>query len=263
MVRRARREVASAAREIHDFPPVFLEARSMKRTLFTLIALLVATLPAGAQDKVLKPFNGKDLTGWKLRGDATNSKWQVGTSMMDEKTPNLLVFSPLTANTQIPEMVNAIPAKSKSVDISTEAKYGDAIIDLELMVPKGSNSGIYVMGEYEVQVLDSYGRQKVQASDLGGLYGAAAPRVNASKKPGEWQHMIIDYQAPKYDAAGKKTANMKFVKITLNDQVIHENVEMKGPTPTGLTGKEAPTGPIMFQGDHGPVSFRNIKVMAK
>jgi hypothetical protein len=133
-----------------------------------------------------------------------------------------------------------------------------------LMVPKGSNSGVYVMGEYEVQVFDSYGKDKVGPGDLGGLYGAAAPRVNAAKKPGEWQRMIIEYQAPKFDAAGKKTSNMKFVKITLNDQVIHENVEMpKGPTPTGLTGREAATGPIMFQGDHGPVSYRNIRVTAK
>jgi hypothetical protein len=53
------------------------------------------------------------------------------------------------------------------------------------------------------------------------------------------------------------------VKITLNDQVIHENVELKGPTPSGVTGKEAATGPVMFQGDHGPVSFRNIKFTPK
>jgi hypothetical protein len=53
---------------------------------------------------------------------------------------------------------------------------------------------------------------------------------------------------------------MKFVKIELNGQVIHENVEMKGPTPSGVTGKEAAAGPLMFQGDHGPVAFRGIKV---
>ena len=72
----------------------------------------------------------------------------------------------------------------------------------------------------------------------------------------------IDFQAPRFED-GKKTANAKFVKVTLNDQVIHENVEMKGPTPSCLTGQEAPTGPIMFQGDHGPVTFRNIKVTPK
>jgi len=237
----------------------------MKRSLFAMLALLMAALPAPAQDaKTSMPFNGKDLTGWKLKGgDSKKSRWQVGTSVMDEKNPKFLAFSPLTAATKIPEMVNDIQPGTKSVDISTEVKYGDAVIDLELMVPKGSNSGVYVMGEYEVQVLDSYGVKTVGKGDLGGLYGAAAPRVNAAKKPGEWQRMIIEYQAPKFDAAGKKTSNMKFVKITLNDQIIHENVEMKGPTPTGLTGLEAATGPIMFQGDHGPVSYRNIRVTAK
>jgi hypothetical protein len=63
--------------------------------------------------------------------------------------------------------------------------------------------------------------------------------VNASKAPGEWQKFSIDFRAPKFDADGKKTANAKFVKIELNGQIIHENVEMKGPTPGGLTGKEA------------------------
>ena len=105
-------------------------------------------------------------------------------------------------------------------------------------------------------------RTKVGPGDLGGLYGAAAPKVNASKKPGEWQKFVIDFQAPRFED-GKKIANAKFVKVTLNDQVIHENVEMKGPTPSGVTGKEAPTGPLMFQGDHGPVAFRNIRVTAK
>jgi hypothetical protein len=86
--------------------------------------------------------------------------------------------------------------------------------------------------------------------------------VNAAKKPGEWQKFVIDFQAPRFQG-GKKTANAKFLKIVLNDQIIHENVEMKGPTPSGVTGKEAPTGPIMFQGDHGPVSYRNIKIWPK
>ena len=154
-------------------------------------------------------------------------------------------------------MVNA---EGHGVDIYTVARWGDAVIELEVMVAKGENSGVYVMGEYEVQVLDSFGKEKVGAGDMGGLYGAAAPRLNASKAAGEWQKFVIDYRAPKFGADGKKTANMKFVKIELNGQVIHENVEMKGPTPSGLTGKEAATGPILFQGDHGVAAYRNITV---
>ncbi len=128
------------------------------------------------------------------------------------------------------------------------------------MVAKGQNSGIYMMGEYEVQVLDSFGKEKVGAGDMGGLYNAAAPRVNASKAPGEWQKFVIDFRAPRFDADGKKTANAKFVKVELNGQVIHENLELKGPTPGGLTGKEAAVGPLLYQGDHGIVAFRNLKI---
>jgi hypothetical protein len=146
------------------------------------------------------------------------------------------------------------------VDLYTEATWGDAVIEVEVLVPEKSNSGVYVMGEYEVQVLDSFGKEKVGAGDMGGLYGASAPKLNASKAAGAWQKFVIDYRAPRFDDKGVKTANMRFVKIELNGQVIHENVEMKGPTPSGVTGKEAATGPLMFQGDHGPVAYRAIKV---
>ena len=95
---------------------------------------------------------------------------------------------------------------------------------------------------------------------MGGIYAAAAPKLNASKAPGEWQRFVIDFRAPKFDDKGMKTGNAKFVKIELNGQVIHENVELKGPTPGGLTGKEAAAGPVMYQGDHGVVSYRNLKV---
>jgi hypothetical protein len=128
------------------------------------------------------------------------------------------------------------------------------------MVPKGSNSGVYIMGEYEIQILDSFGKTEVGPGDVGGLYGAQAPKVNAAKAPGEWQKFVVDFRAPKFDASGKKTANARFVRVTLNGKVIHENVEMKQQTPGGVTGKEHAEGPLMFQGNHGPVAFRNIKI---
>ena len=68
--------------------------------------------------------------------------------------------------------------------------------------------------------------------------------------------------APKFDSSGRKIAgaNAKFLRVELNGQVVQENAEMKGPTPDGVTGREAPTGPLMFQGNHGPVAYRNIKI---
>jgi hypothetical protein len=210
----------------------------------TLIVAALSLL-AAFQDS---PFNGKDLEGWKPKGPAEKSKWKAGKATADAQK---LVVGEGT------ELVNA---EGHGLDLYSEAKWGDGVIELEVMVPKGSNSGIYVMGEYEVQVFDSFGKEKVGAGDMGGLYGATPPKTNASKAPGEWQSFRIDFRAPKFDAEGKRTAKATFVKVELNGALIQENVEMNGPTPGGLTGKEAATGPLMFQGDHGPVAYRAIKV---
>ena len=218
--------------------------------MLRLAIALALLVPGQAQE----PFNGKDLAGWKLKGAEAKSRWKVGKASLDAADPKKFAVA------EGAELVNAAGG---GVDLYTEAKWGDALIELELMVPKGSNSGVYVMGEYEVQVLDSFGKEKMGTGDIGALYGAAPPKLNASKAPGEWQKMTIDFVAPKFGADGKKTANAKFVKIELNGQVIQENVEMKGPTPAGVTGKEAATGPLMFQGDHGPVAFRAIKISPK
>ena len=220
-----------------------------------LVAAMALSAFAQSAD-VASPFNGKDLAGWKLKGNnEAKSKWKVGKASPDPAAPNKFVFAE-GGN----ELVNTAGG---GVDIHSEYKHGNAVIEVELMVPKGSNSGVYVMGEYEVQVLDSFGKVKVGAGDLGGLYGAAAPKKNASKAPGEWQKFVIDFVAPRFDGK-KKTVNAKFLKVTLNDHVMHENAEvLKGATPGGLSGSEAPVGPLMFQGDHEPVAFRNVKITPK
>ena len=130
------------------------------------------------------------------------------------------------------------------------------------MVPKGSNSGIYLMGRYEIQILDSFGRQKLGMGDMGAIYGVAIPTLNACKKPGEWQKYVIDFQAPRFDGK-KKTGNAKFLKVELNGQVIHDNIEVTKGATGGALGGEVPMGPLMFQGDHGPVAFRNIRITPK
>ncbi|MBX9579901.1 MAG: DUF1080 domain-containing protein [Gemmataceae bacterium] len=218
--------------------------------------VLLAPLAVAADPKPVTPFNGKDLKGWKLK-DEKKGLWVVIPGTPTLAPLNQAIFADKgIMKDDTPALLN-----SPGSDLFTEQTFGDGRYEVEFMVPKGSNSGIYLMGEYEVQVLDSYGRpnDKLTQGDLGALYSAAAPKVNAAKKPGEWQSFVIDFQAPKFDG-GKKVANAKFVKVVQNGTVLHENVEMKGPTPGGLTGKEAATGPLMFQGDHGPVAYRNIKV---
>src|SRR3989442_1046318 len=126
----------------------------MTKACLGVVALLLV-----AQDS---PFNGKDLTGWKPKGNNTEkSKWKVGKAALDPADSKKL------AVTEGTELVNAAAKHGDSVDLYSEAKWGDCVIEVELMVAKGSNSGVYVMGEYEVQVLDSFGRQKVDQGDIG------------------------------------------------------------------------------------------------
>ena len=228
--------------------------RTMRVAGVSLAVFLAGASLARAADWI-ELFNGKDLTGWKPKGPAEKSKWTVGTAKLKADDPRFLEVTPGGH-----ELINALAKGEHSLDFYTEAKFGDAILEIEVMVPKGSNSGIYVMGEYEIQVLDSFGRPKVGPGDMGGIYGRTAPLVNASKAPGEWQKYVIEYRAPKFDAEGKKIVNTRVVKITLNDQVIHDNVEVKGSTGGPLVGKEAPTGALMLQGNHGAVAFRNIRI---
>jgi sugar phosphate isomerase/epimerase len=140
------------------------------------------------------------------------------------------------------------------------------------MIPKGSNSGVYFMGRYEIQVYDSYGVEKGQypGIECGGIYErwdnnrnpkgfeGHSPRVNASRAPGQWQTFDVIFRAPRFDKNGRKISNARFEKIVHNGVVVHEDVELTGPTRAGTYNDEKPTGPLMLQGDHGPVAYRNI-----
>lgn len=221
------------------------------RVVLASVVLAVSGPLAHAADGWTEPFNGKDLTGWKIRGAAAKNQWGVGTAKLKEGKPNEIEAVP-GGN----ELINL----RGGVDLYTEAKYGDVQVECEIFAPRGSNSGVYLMGEYEIQVLDSFGKKSVGPGDMGGIYNTKAPMANASKAPGDWQKLEVDFRAPRFDADGKKTANAKFVKVVLNGVVIHENVEAPKSTGGGLTGKDNPTGPLKFQGDHGPVAFRNIKI---
>jgi len=245
------------------------------RTLVLVAALAgaVAFLPAldrgeaGGKDGALALFNGKDLSGWKLRGDLTKakakSKWVVGQCVVDVSNPeklNVLMPGEPVTTARVAALINI----SGGVDLISEKTFKDCTVEVEFMIPKGSNSGIYLMGQYEVQIYDTFGKKgPAGPGDMGGIYKTAAPKVDACKKFGEWQKFVIDFQAPRFEN-GKKVANAKFVKVVFNGQVIHENVEPKGPTGGELVPKsEVPEGPIMIQGDHGPVAIKSLSVTPK
>lgn len=221
-----------------------------------LLAALIGSTALALGGEPVALFNGKDLANWQSKAEngKGSCKWTVGEPRLTATLGQLELSGPEGA------MVNLATHHGDSWDLYTKQKFGSCRVELDVLVPKGSNSGIYLMGEYEVQVFDSFGKTKLGAGDMGAVYGASPPPVNASKHPGEWQHFVIDWQAPQFDAQGKKTANAKFLKVELNGVLLHQNLEMKGPTPGGVTGKEASEGPLMLQGNHGPVAYRNLQI---
>jgi hypothetical protein len=159
--------------------------------------------------------------------------------------------------------------KGKTSNLITKDEWGDVEVHVEFRLPPKSNSGVYLMARYEVQILDSFGVKQPKSGDCGGIYQrwangkgfeGHAPRVNAAKPAGEWQSYDITFRAPRFDKDGKKTANACFVKVVHNGEVIHENVEVTGPTRSSTYNDEKPTGPLMLQGDHGPISYRNLRI---
>lgn len=159
---------------------------------------------------------------------------------------------------------------SKKDNIVSILEHGDIELELDVMLPKGSNSGLYLQGRYELQLFDSWGVKNPKFSDMGGIYRnwenapdkiymGKAPLANAAKAPGLWQHLRISFRAPRFDAAGNKIENARFVSVVLNGVVIHENVEVPKPTGGPIENNEKPTGPLFIQGDHGPVALRNIR----
>ncbi len=159
--------------------------------------------------------------------------------------------------------------KGRTRHLITRLEHGDVEAHIEFMMAKGSNSGVYFQGRYEVQILDSWGVEKPKYSDCGGIYQrwkdgkgyeGRPPRVNAAKPPGEWQTFDVVFKAPRFDQNGNKTANAEFVKVVHNGVVVHENVSLTGPTRASLYQDEQPLGPLMLQGDHGPVAYRNVTI---
>jgi hypothetical protein len=212
-------------------------------------------------------LNGKDVSGWHGRTAAKN-EWFTTRGVRWERllAPTRLFGIPEPAGT----ILNG--PNGRTVDLVTDQKFGDLELYLEFMIPKGSNSGVYLHGLYEIQVFDSWGSSEpVTSSDCGGVYhrwinnrgvGGSAPSRNASRRPGEWQSFQIWFRAPRFDASGRKTENARFIRVLHNGLSIQNNVEVDGPTRAAMDIPEAPMNPLMLQGDHGPVAYRNIYVHA-
>ena len=237
-------------------------SRGLRRCVSMAALLLVGVAVALAGDEGWTSL--QDLSAWRSPAGAWEAVGDVG---VNPDNPRRLVA------TKKGEGVLYNGPAGRTRNLVSKASFGDVEVHAEFLVPKGSNSGIKLEGLYEIQIFDSWGVRRPKASDCGGIYPRAEllpkyhyldegypPRVNACRAPGQWQELDIVFQAPRFDAAGKKVAPARFVKVVLNGQVVHEDVAV--PTPTGHAWheKERPTGPLLLQADHGPVAFRNLRV---
>ena len=165
-------------------------------------------------------FNGKDIAGWHNR-DEGRTPWtaQYGMLVMGKRGANLI----------------------------TDEKFRDFVIRYEYMIPKGGNSGLYLRGRYEIQVLDDTGKTEPDIHSDGSIYGKIAPVKLASKAPGEWNTVEAKIVGTN-------------VTVILNGVKIIDNQPIDGATGGALDDKVNEPGPIMVQGDHSPVAYRNIRI---
>jgi sugar lactone lactonase YvrE len=216
---------------------------------------------AAAVAEVSPPRIGTLPPGWVVRTnlgiderlEGGKNLWTIGSAALDPSDDTRLVVSP--------EGDQWVNTGAGGLDMHTLETYGDVHAEFEVMLPRNGNSGFYLCGEYEVQIWDSYGKKDLAPNqEFGNIPFTHDPYVRAEKAPGEWQRFVIDFRAPRFDGAGNKVRNAVFERVTLNGLLIHENVEVPAPTRVGLTGREAPEGPIMIQGFVGQVAFRNVRI---
>lgn len=231
-----------------------------------MIALVVALgMSAVGDEPAWTPLSGD--VGLSAFRPPTAAWFDAGGASVDPNNPKRLVGTEGRGT-----LVNG--PTGRTTNIATKESFGDVEFRGEFLVPKGSNAGVKLMGLYEIQILDSYGKAQPTASDCGGIYPRAEllpkyhhidegypPRVNACRPPGEWQSLEITFKAPRFEA-GKKVADAEFVRVVLNGEVVHEGQKVPCPTGHAYRQKEVARGPILLQADHGPVAFRGLKVRA-
>ena len=211
--------------------------------------------------------------------DAEGNKVGV-LSKVNRKSPTLgktapknaiILFDSNDAEKTVQNFLKGALTKDKLLKegVTSKQNFKNGHLHLEFQLPfmpqaRGqgrSNSGCYVLGRYEVQILDSFGLEG-KDNECGGIYKVGAPSVNMCLPPLAWQTYDIDFQSAKYDSDGKKTAKAR-ITVKHNGVTVHSDREIDGPTPGGTNQDEAVAGPLFLQDHSNPVRFRNIWVVKK
>lgn len=200
-----------------------------------LDALTVA--PRGA----LSLFDGKDLSAWLSRKSGNPALWKVKDGYLE-----------------------VVPLAG---DIYTKENFRDFQLHIEFWLPDmpdangqaRANSGVYLQGRYEIQVLDSYGLES-KWDDCGAIYKFAAPLRNACKKPETWQTYDIAFRACRFNAGGRLEEQGRLT-VFHNGILIHNNLHLRGPSGGALDNDESKPGPILLQDHHNLVRYRNIWII--
>ncbi|MGL6266680.1 MAG: 3-keto-disaccharide hydrolase [Chitinophagaceae bacterium] len=225
---------------------------------FFLLVLLLSFNGLQAQEKILF----QDLSSFKNPGQ----NWSIVSDVQASLSEKNLIRTKSGTGVLINQ-----PKDNLRENLITNMSHGDMDMEFDFMLSKGSNSGIFLQSRYEVQLYDSWGVLKPQSGDVGGIYErwddrkpdgqkgyeGHAPRQNVSRAPGLWQHLKISFQAPRFEG-NKKIANAKILSIELNGVQVQDNLDLSGPTRAALSNDEIPEAPLMIQGDHGPIAFRNM-----
>src|SRR5690606_35192803 len=191
----------------------------MKKTIFTFtctfIFFTLALSGTEVKDKFKPLFNGEDTSGWRLRNPDGHNSWTVEEGVLK----------------------NTVRKGEHGTDLVTDQKFGDFIVRFEYMVPENSNSGFYLRGRHEIQILGDFAKGATDRGGNGALYNFKAPDAFVSRPGGEWQTVEATI-------IGNK------ITVVLNDVKIHDNVECDKPTGGQLDNDVDEPGPILLQGDH-------------
>lgn len=174
-------------------------------------------------------IGNNDLSGWELLEEGAVNGWSVNNGVLENN----------------PVQVDGEEHKHYG-NLRTTDTFEDFNLSLEVNVPEGSNSGVYLRGIYEIQVSDSYGRE-ANSHHMGALYSRIAPSATVEKPAGEWQEMEI-------------TLCLRHLTVKLNGTTIIDNQPVEGITGGAITADEFIPGPIYLQGDHGAVAYRNMVI---